>query len=266
MRSSASLLAAVLLGLLVPPTLMAQEDPRSVDAALADLKVSGYPQSPWLFFFRGCPQQDRVGRQVFEAVQDLDLVPYGRVALAQALATNTYPECNYAPLNSWLTQVFRQLHARGDAGPAQTFARGLGPLIDADLHSALLDAAEDEEFAAVGTRGVFADAAIRNRPAERRIQEAIAAFARDIPRQVKADWTYRLGRERGSEFFPALAEVARGLPDGTLETVANAINFDIDTGRVSPDTPGLSQLREHIRARVGLGPRYQIRSERAQSR
>jgi hypothetical protein len=54
------------------------------------------------------------------------------------------------------------------------------------------------------------------------------------------------GRSRGAEFFLALAAAAPILPDGALQTICNAIDLDIDTGRVRPDMPGLAQLREHV--------------------
>lgn len=210
--------------------------------------------------FRGCPQGP-TGQAVFEAVQAVELHGHGLVSLARALAYEVYPDCDYEPLSSWIASVFDQLHARAEVGPATSFARGLGPRMDRRLQEALFRAAEDTEFAGEGPRRIFADAALRHRPLERRIAEAIEAFGREIPRQVKVAVTYRLGREQGAVFFAALAEAAPSLSTEHMVPVAAAIRRDILDGRVDPGEPGLAQLRDHLESRRGFPKGAQIPGE-----
>lgn len=133
--------------------------------------------------------------------------------------------------------------------------------MDRRLQEALFRAAEDTEFAGEGPRRIFADAALRHRPLERRIAEAIEAFGREIPRQVKVAVTYRLGREQGAVFFAALAEAAPSLSTEHMVPVAAAIRRDILDGRVDPGEPGLAQLRDHLESRRGFPKGAQIPGE-----
>lgn len=226
----------------------AQGYERTVTSALEDLD-DGYVDRYGLFNFQGCPQSDDLGRTVFNAVRQVQLPGYGMISLMRALMWDTYPDCDYAPLNEWVAQAFEDLRARGDAGPAQSFARGLGPLIDDDLQEALLRAAEDTAFAPGGTRRVFADAALRFRPEERQIAEAIAAFQRNIPAQSKVERTYYLSRHFGAAFFQAMAQAAPRFSDRDLFRVVSAIGVDVSDGRVSPDAAGLDELRAQVSSR-----------------
>jgi hypothetical protein len=243
----------------------AQVPERTPQAALDDLAADGLVSNLSLFRFQGCPQDDPVGRAVFEAVRnvDLDLRGYESVRLVRVMSRDKYPDCGYAPLNAWIVEMIDRWHANGEWGSLDSFAGGLRWMeitIEGAVQEALLRAAEDEQ-GPTAAREVIADAALRWRPAERHIEEGIAAFGRTIPRQTKTSRTYYLGRTFGADFFRAFAAVAPTYTDDQLFTIVSAIGSDVRNGRVPPNVAGLEALRAEVRRRPDLPPWAQIGTE-----
>jgi hypothetical protein len=255
-----SVTAALFMSALASPVL-AQPANRSVEAALEDLR-DGYADTE-AFFFAGCPQDDPLGRTIFEAVRDVPLDGEGRVSLARRFANSVYPHCEYQPLHAWLVALFEELRATGQDGAAHSFAqvferatREEGFTVDDRLRAALLRAAEDDVTFLEGTRGLFVIVAFKNRPASAMVEEAVAALSMRIPRQTKASLTYKMSREHGAAFYQAAARAARRMTDDDLFLLVVSIRSEINDGRADPRARGLEPLRAEIARRPELVRSY----------
>lgn len=272
MRRQLVVSAAILLGMGFARVLEAQEDRRSVEAALANLQAPGGPTAPEFFQFQGCPQQDATGRAVFNAVRDAEVRPHGRAALAMSLAWNAYPACAYEPLDNWLVEVFEDLVAAGEDGAANSLASGLwrkaqddGFTLDDNLREAFLRAAENETLLE-GPRRQFVTAAFVNRPEGVLVGEVVDLLFRDVPRSSRSFMIARMSRERGAVFYPALARVAQRMTDDQLFLLTTSLAEEIRMGRAEPQAAGLEALRAEVARRPELPSWAQIPRERGRGR
>lgn len=264
-RRTKVLSLAALTGLLLRQPALGQVPERTPQAALDDLAADGLVSNLSLFRFQGCPQDDPVGRAIFDALRDadFDLRGYESVRLVRVVSRDKYPDCNYAPLNAWIVEMIDRWHVNDEWAALEAFARSLRWMevtIEGDVQAALLRAAEDEQ-GPNAAREVIADAALRWRPVERHLEEGIAAFSRSIPRQTKTSWTYYLGRTFGADFFRAFAAVAPTYTDDQLFTIVSAIGTDVRHGRVPANAAGLGLLRAEISRRPNLPPWAEIGTE-----
>ena len=238
---------------------------RTPEDALNDLGDNGWLNEVRLFRFDGCPQDDPVGREIFDSVRDVELEPTTLARMAGVLTEGTYPQCQFRPLHEWLVEVVNRLRSAGGSGLTLLATHlghvGLVPegIIERDLQLAFLGAAEDESLS-LGTRARIASMALEYRPPDVRVREVIEVLSRPIPRHTKRTWTFMLGRTHGSEFFIPLALAATTFSDYDLATVTTAIGSDVRDGRVHADAAGLEALRELVRQRPGLPPWAQIPS------
>lgn len=256
-------------------SLAAQTD-RTVESAVRDLQSDGVPTDVNLFRFRGCPQQDPVGRDIFNAVTDMEIRGRNLARLAVWLGQDAYPHCDFEELTDWLIEVVEHLHAAREEGALTDFAAGVGqrmperepnsqgghtirlpPLsagrVENRLQRAMIRVAEDSSLLR-GVRERVATAALAKRPEELHVEDFVRFAASSIPRTVKTRRIYYLSREFGSSFFAPVAAVAETLSDDDLFTLSSAIGTDVRDGRVNPNAEGLDEIRAVVCSRPSMPP------------
>ena len=258
------------------PAPLAGQTDRTVESAIQDLQSDGFPTDINLFRFRGCPQEDRIGREVFNAVKDVEMRGRELARLAVWFSQDTYPHCEFQDLTEWLVEVVERLHAAREEGALTEFADGVGqrtpelepspnggytirfrPLsadrVENRLQRALIRVAEDSLLLR-GVRERVATAALAKRPEELHVEDFVRFAGSSIPRTVKTRRIYYLSREFGSSFFAPVAAVAETLSDEDLFTLSSAIGTDVRDGRVDPNAEGLDEIRAVVCGRPSMPP------------
>lgn len=233
-----------------PHSLPGQET--TVESAIRSAQASGtIMQVAKPLSIIGCPQDDPRAPEVIAAVSGSTMPNTALWELA-LLWRHALEECGYAPLDAWVDQAISQLAAPTDVASLVSFVHVLPPDIGTRSRDILWQVVEGGPLGSDAMMIVAAKAVDSSDPLER-ASLTVSAF-RD--RTVSRFWIWQesalLLLEEPTQYLSALATASSTFSDGRLEIVLSSIGANIRSGRISAGTPGISELRAHVRTRDGV--------------